>query len=362
MARLIRLRFNPPLLVEKGQQYTLRITLSEGNGAIGLYGTRAALESSWDDALPLSMDGYNPFDYESGAYRTDLNFEMYWDDNPEKLQRFTSILEQADYIFISSNRQWGTTVRVPERYPLTSEYYRALIGCPSERDILWCYRVAEPGIFEGQLGYDLAQVFQSDPNLGRLRFNTQFAEEAFSVYDHPKVLIFKKSSDYDAEAVQELLSSVDLANVVHVPPGQVAEFKDPEAGFRNHLMLTGKQSDIQRAGGTWAEMFNRQAFHNRVPVIGLLLWYFTILLLGIIVYPLVRLVFGGLRDNGYPFSKLMAVVILSYLCWLAGSSNIPITRLTISVVVGILLLINACLAWIQRDQLRIELTRRKRYF
>ena len=118
---------------------------------------------------------------------------MYWDDNAEKLERFVSNLNQADVIFISSNRQWGTTVRVPERYPLTSEYYRQLLGCPVEKEITWCYSVAQPGMFQGNLGYRLEAVFQSDPNLGSMRFNTQFAEEAFTVYDHPKVLIFKKT-------------------------------------------------------------------------------------------------------------------------------------------------------------------------
>jgi hypothetical protein len=56
---------------------------------------------------------------------------MYWDDNPISYQRFLNTLNQADYIFISSNRQWGTTTRLPERYPLTTAYYRELLGCPA---------------------------------------------------------------------------------------------------------------------------------------------------------------------------------------------------------------------------------------
>ena len=52
---------------------------------------------------------------------------------------------------------------------------------------------AEPGMFQGELGFDLVQVFTSDRVLGPLRINDQFAEEAFTVYDHPKVLVFKKN-------------------------------------------------------------------------------------------------------------------------------------------------------------------------
>ena len=89
---------------------------------------------------------------------------MYTDDNPEKLDRFLDIYDQADYIVISSNRQWGTLPRIPERFPLTTLYYRTLLGCPEDQAIDWCYRVAQPGMFQGQLGFELVQVFQSDPS------------------------------------------------------------------------------------------------------------------------------------------------------------------------------------------------------
>jgi hypothetical protein len=136
---------------------------------------------------------------------------MYWDDNADKLDRFLDILDQADYIFITSNRQWATTTRVPERYPLTTAYYRELLGCPPEQDLLWCYQVAQPGMFTGDLGFELTQVFQSEPTLGNIQINTQSAEESFTVYDHPKVLIFKKTDAYDWSHVRQLLSSVDLS-------------------------------------------------------------------------------------------------------------------------------------------------------
>ena len=181
-----------PVDVSVGHTYTLWIDFVDGPGRLAIYGSKQANESSWDDALPVSLDGYNPYDYSMGIYRSDLNFEMYWDDNADKQARFISILNQTDYIFISSNRQWGTTVRLPERYPLTTVYYRDLLGCPADKDITWCYSVAQPGMFKSDLGFELVKVFQSEPTLDGLTFNSQFAEEAFSVYDHPKVLIFKK--------------------------------------------------------------------------------------------------------------------------------------------------------------------------
>ncbi len=173
-----------------GDNYELILTPPADNRKLQISGAAIANEGEWDDGLPLRIDGYDGF---GGIYTPDLNFNMYWDDNPEKLERFTRILDQADYILITSNRQWGSLPRLPERFPMTSAYYRSLLGCPPEKTIEWCYRVAKPGMFAGDLGFELVQVFQSNPSIGNLGINDQFAEEAFTVYDHPKVFVFKKT-------------------------------------------------------------------------------------------------------------------------------------------------------------------------
>ena len=66
-----------------------------------------------------------------------------------------------------------------------------LIGCPADKDVIWCYNVARPGMFEGRLGYKLVAVFESFPTIDipgvfHWEANDQFAEEAFTVYDHPE--------------------------------------------------------------------------------------------------------------------------------------------------------------------------------
>ena len=343
--RPFTLNFDPPVELAPGRQYVLRVEFVDGPGAIALYGSTQAKESSWDDPLPVGLHGLSPYDYNLGLYRTELNFEMYWDDNQDKLERFIGNLDQADYVFISSNRQWGTTTRVPERYPLTTAYYRNLLGCPEDRDILWCYRVAEPGMFEGQLGFTLVKVVQSDPNLGGLRFNSQFAEEAFTVYDHPKVLIFQKRPDYDPDSVRSILSAVDLSTVIRVTPKQAG--KQPGT-----LLLPDDRLAAQRAGGTWKELFNRDAIYNRAPWLGAVLWYVVVSLLGWVVMPLVRTGLGGLPDRGYPFARLVGMLLLAWLVWLAGSAGVPVTRTAISVVILLVLAGNAFLFWKQRINLR----------
>ena len=271
-------QLDEPIQLTENEQYEISFQKVDGPGSLALYGIRQAIESSWDDALPLGMYGYSPFDYSHGIYRSELNFEMYWDDNQEKRDRFNQILNDADYLFLSSNRQWGTTVRVPERYPLTETYYRNLLGCPPEKDVVWCYRVAKPGMFDGNLGFELISVFQSDPNLGDFRINTQFAEEAFTVYDHPKVMIFKKQTDYRADKVREILNQVDLSKVIHLTPREASS-------FIGNLMLPDDRLNLQRSGGTWSDYFNSSSLINQYPWLAAILWYGLFLFLGWLNFP-----------------------------------------------------------------------------
>jgi YYY domain-containing protein len=342
------LTLNRSIPVTQGQIYFLRL---EATGALALAGAAPANESTWDDGLPLRMDGYDGF---SGLYRGDLNFEMYWDDNADKLTRFTSTLDQADYIFISSNRQWATITRVPERYPLSTTYYRELIGCPLEKEIIWCYNVAKPGDFRGNLGYELVTVFESYPTLGMLSFNDQFAEEAFTVYDHPKVLIFQRRPDYDPAHVQAVLGAVDLSRVVHLTPRQAGKYKD--------LMLPANRLNAQQAGGTWSELFNYQSLQNRYPLIGLLLWYVFITVLGLVTYPILRATLPGLADRGYPLARSMGMVLLAYFPWLLGSLKVPYSRMTIGLTFALITLIGGVIAYHQRRELQQEIRERGKYF
>ncbi len=347
-----RLPIEPAVTIEGGQSYTLRLQLLEGEGDLAIFPASAANETDWDDGLPLRLEGYDPY---GGIFPRDLNFDMYVEDNEAKRERFKSLLNRVDYIYISSNRQWGTTTRLPERYPLTTAYYRHLLGCPAERDILWCYRVAEPGRFAGQLGFDLVAVFQSNPNLGGLEINTQFAEEAFTVYDHPKVLIFKKNEGYDPLRTARLLNAVDLRHVIHVLPGRAPAY--PE-----NLMLPTDLLERQRSGGTWSEYFDPNGWLNRFPLLGWLVWYGVVCLIGLLAYPILRVAMRGLPDRGYPLAKIAGLLLWSWAVWIAGSAGIAFNRLTISAVLVLLVLLSGLAVLWQRQQLLDEWRERKRYF
>ncbi|MFN8426064.1 MAG: DUF2298 domain-containing protein [Anaerolineales bacterium] len=338
-----------PIALESKSQYYVR--LETDSGALSVTGASVANETDYDYPLPFRVDGYDAF---GGIYRGDLNLQVYWDDNADKLARFTSTLDQADYIFIPTNHQYAQITRLPERYPLTTVYYRELMGCPVGADIIRCYHEAKPGDYEGRLGFDLVAVFETFPKLGSIEINDEYAEEAFTFYDHPKVFIFKKSAKYDSANVQSILGAVDLTKAIHLLPREFSDYKS--------LLLPADKLASQRAGGTWSELFNYDWIQNKYPWLGLLIWYVFIFILGLAVYPLVRIAMPGLTDKGYPLSRALGLVLFGYLAWMAGSVGIPYTRATIAIVFGVIILLGAALAYYQRDELREEWKTKKKYF
>ena len=340
--------FESSIPLSLDQTYYLKLETT--GSPLTLSGAAVANETDYDYGLPFRTE-YDGF---SGIYRGDLNFQVYWDEDASKLARFTETLNQADYIFIPTNHQYAQITRLPERYPLTTVYYRELIGCPPERNIIECYRVAEPSRFDGNLGFELVAVFESYPQIGPFVINDQAAEEAFTFYDHPKVFIFKKSADYNAEHVASILSAVDLTNVVHLTPREAASYKS--------MLLPEDRLAGQSAGGTWSNLFDYDWLQNKYPVVGLVIWYVFVFLLGVLTYPIIRLVMPGLGDKGYALSRTLGLVILAYVPWLLGALGVPHTRVTIGLVLAAIAVAGLGLGWTRRDELLEEWKSNSRHF
>ncbi|HJS30036.1 MAG TPA: DUF2298 domain-containing protein, partial [Anaerolineales bacterium] len=340
----VTISFDTPVALDAEKVYQLILSLeSENTASLGISGSALANESSWDDALPYRVDGFDGY---GGIYEGDLNFEMYWEDSPEKLDRFVSVLDQAEYLLISSNRQWGSVGRLPERYPISTSYYRLLLGCPETLTIPDCYNDALPGTYQGELGFDLIRVFESDPELGPIHVNDQSSEEAFTVYDHPKVFIFKKSDGFDPAMARSQLESAYLASLGSSSDAPAVPDKD--------LLLPEDRLAGQLEGGTWNDLFNSENLINRYPWLGAAFWYVALGLVGLVAYPLVRAVLPGLDDHGFPIARAAGLLVLSYLVWLAGSFNIPFTRTTITAVFLAIGLAGAVVAYRSRRELREE--------
>ncbi|MBV9867423.1 MAG: phospholipid carrier-dependent glycosyltransferase [Abitibacteriaceae bacterium] len=160
-------------------------------------GTPVANETAWDDSLPWG---------DTGGLKM-LNLELYDRDNAQKRQKLLDLLDQTQWLVISSNRVWGTVPRLPQRWPMTTAYYHAL--------------------FSGQLGFKLVQEFTSYPQLNLLGLNLQFpddtVEEALTVYDHPRVLLFHKDIGWSRDNAARLLDPALLSQASDKTLTQIRE-------------------------------------------------------------------------------------------------------------------------------------------
>jgi YYY domain-containing protein len=342
--------FDKVIPILKDQQYTLAIeTLGQ---VLYIEGAAIVNETDYDWGLPFRIDGYDPY---GGMYSNDdLVLQVYWGEDANKLTRYLDVLNKADYIVIPTNHQYAQITRLPERYPMTTLYYRDLIGCPAGEDIIECYRLAQPGTYEGRLGFELTAVFESYPTLGPIVINDQRAEEAFTFYDHPKVLIFKKSADFDSNQLRAVLSSVDLTQVVPLTPTQFSDFKT--------LMLPESKLATQRAGGTWSDLFDYDWLHNKYPVLGMLFWYAFIFLLGLFAYPIARLALPGLRQYAYPLGRIVGLVLLAWLAWIGGSVGVPYTRISIGVAFALVVLAGVGLWMRRKEEFKEDWDSNRRFF
>lgn len=127
----------------------------------------------WDDRLPF---------WGGEKYRF-VEMKMYDSDkSASKWQMVEENLEKADYLILASNRLYLPLQELDNCelhkicYPKTGQYYRDL--------------------FSGKLGFQKVIEFSSYPGLKlgdwKLEFADDQADESFTVYDHPKVIIFKK--------------------------------------------------------------------------------------------------------------------------------------------------------------------------
>ncbi|HET9493127.1 MAG TPA: DUF2298 domain-containing protein [Chloroflexia bacterium] len=251
-------------------------------------GTAIANEH-WDDSLPVRLDGRDPY---PKIYQG-VQLEWFNTDSPEKLQQVLDRFDQADYLVVSSNRVYDSVARIPVRFPMTIRYYDLLFG--------------------GRLGFERAAEFTSYPAPLGIPISDQRAEEAFTVYDHPRVQIFRKTEQYDRESAERMLSEgIVWEDVVALNAKQATSAP-------NALLLTPAQREQYTQSGTWSELFDPASLSNAMPVVT---WALLLLLLGVLAAPYLFLVGRHLPDRGYALSKTLGLLLVGWLVWLASSARL----------------------------------------
>lgn len=253
-------------------------------------GSKIASETSWDDALPWrGVDGKDA--YGTGMF-VGVQMQLYSENDPPLLEQTLDWLDMADYIVSSSNRVYGSVIQLPMRFPFQINYYNLM--------------------FQEKLGFKIIKVFTSYPTLGPIRFVDDEAEESFTVYDHPKVIIWQKTPEYSRERARELLDVVDWDAVRKLTPIELPSYK-------NGLMLTAQQAKIQREGGTWSAMFHPGDLANRLP---LLVWLLVVEVVGLAAFPWMNAVGRNLPDRGWALSKALGLLLLAWLSWMLVNTGL----------------------------------------
>ena len=240
----------------------------------------AIASEHWDDSLPLRLAGSPDKQF------TNLSLPLYELDTEAKIDSVINLLDQADFVVLSSNRLLNSIPRNPSNYPVTSRYYDLLLA--------------------EELGFSLARRFDSPPSLFGVNFPDSQREESWSSYDHPRVLIFEKKVDFSRERLEDLLGLGPFAGFGLNP--RLADF--------NGLLLSADDLETQRLGGTWFDIFSDSGIVASHPTI---IWLLAIEIAALAVTPLTMLLFRRLPDRGYLLSKPLGLLLLAYPVWLLVS-------------------------------------------
>jgi YYY domain-containing protein len=258
-------------------------------------GTRVISDNHWDEFIP-------------GLYAFDMwQFPAYEADRPEKMNTLASHLADSEYLVFYSYRPFVSVARAPERYPLSAGYYQRL--------------------FTGDLGYRLERTFTAYPEFLGVSFrdspygraglprpqpmvpeeqspvtlNLGYADDNVVGYDHPQVLLFRNVERRDeADLLMRLMSSAPSTPA----PGQVG------------LMMSEETRVRQQAGGTWSEIFRRDSWSNRYPVLA---WLLAIEVIYLAALPLALFIFRPLPDRGIVLGRILGLLLVGYIAWLAVS-------------------------------------------
>jgi YYY domain-containing protein len=256
----------------------------------------------WDDDLPLDLP--EPGKSKGARKYRLVELPMYEEDTEEKYNLIRSRLRECDYIVLASNRLYRSIPRLPQRYPMTTKYYELL--------------------FSGQLGFEKVAEFTTYPKLGPFVFCDDDADESFTVYDHPKPIVFKKVRELSDEEWEELLGGSWVGAI----PGYVGKptllsrlFKrgpsppsqpKPEEG--KTLLLSEPVDELPIVND-----FRWNSIANRYHIFAIFFFWLVVELIGFAAWPFAFVVFRSLSDRGYILAKSLGLLAISYVVWLASS-------------------------------------------
>ena len=224
-----------------------------------------ALGRGLPDALP---GGGNP-----RQVHKVIDLPYYEPDTPAKWRQISQQLAGADYIASTPMRFLVLWTMAPEKYPISNKYFYML--------------------FAGDLGYAPIYDYASRPSLLGIEFPDELADESFTVYDHPKVIIFENTGHLSGDDLyQKIMQGV------------------PSRPLTRTDLLLARASDSGAAPAPAAP-----PIRSSLPA---LLWFALVVqLAGVSTYLVVR---RWLPVPGvYALAKVLGVLVFAYVPWLLTS-------------------------------------------
>lgn len=160
----------------------------------------------WDHPLPVSMDVDGTW-HRGQEYRQ-VEVDPYDAETPLKEFWLAHHLTEADWVVLSSPRGWGVLPHRGREYPLMPSYYEALLTGAAGFEVAGLWRV-EPRLGPISLGHNpFVSAGLPTPEAWKAAapaswtLDLGFADESFTVYDHPMPIILRKTQALEFEALQ----------------------------------------------------------------------------------------------------------------------------------------------------------------
>ncbi|MDA1127626.1 MAG: DUF2298 domain-containing protein [Chloroflexi bacterium] len=257
-------------------------------------GTSIVSDNHWDEFVP-SLYSYAVWQY-----------PVYEPDTSDKMNTLAGRLASSEYVVFYSSRPYASAARAPERFPFSNNYYQRL--------------------FAGDLGYELDRSFTTYPELLGVSFrddaigraglespepsvperespfslNLGYADDNVVGYDHPTVLLFKNAAHLTENDIRDQLRGL----------GQITGSRPVG------LLLSDEDLVTQQEGGTFADILDRDGWTNDLPVLA---WLLVVELIYLAALPFTMFTFRPLPDRGIVLARILGLLAVSYVAWLAVS-------------------------------------------
>ena len=283
------------------------------------------LKEHWEESIP-NLDKFQI-----------QEIPIYDNDDLSKLETLSVSLEQGDYLVLYSNRLYGTVTRIPGRYPYMTAYYNSLF-----KNELGYKLVHYETNYLGFLGLTLFEDTFKRPNVpnpigdeSKGKINVGFADESFSVYDHPKVLIFQNEKKYDYEQIDSIIRN--KSEILSNKPQDILE----------RMMMDEERLNEQKSGGTWSDIIKKNSWSNNNPTLSWIIW---LEIISTLAFPLGFLIFNKFKDKGYLLSKILGLLVSCYATWIITSTGLlPYTIFSVYAGISVLIFISI-LAFIYKKE------------